>query len=86
MMAHALATELASRTPDTLIGSCKSEDPGITCRLVWDISHSAYAAQLTRVYLAGPLNMAVKIAFGGREGVLTTGQPPVPWYRYERFR
>jgi small-conductance mechanosensitive channel len=63
MMAHALATELASRTPDTLIGSCKSDDPGITCRLVWDISHSAYAAQLTRVYLAGPLNMAVKIAF-----------------------
>jgi hypothetical protein len=63
MMAHALVTELASRTPDTLIGSCKSEDPGITCRLVWDISHSTYAAQLTRVYLAGPLNMAIKIAF-----------------------
>lgn len=63
MMAHALAAELASRTPDTLTVACKSDDPGIACRLVWDISHSAYAAQVTRVYLAGPVGMAVKIAF-----------------------
>ena len=63
MMAHALAAELASRTPDMLTVACKSEDPGIACRLVWDISHSAYAAQVTRVYLAGPVGMAVKIAF-----------------------
>src|ERR1700735_5106350 len=63
MMAHALAAELASRTQDTLTGSCKSSDPGIICRLVWDVSHSAHAAQVTRVYLAGPVNMALKIAF-----------------------
>jgi moderate conductance mechanosensitive channel len=63
MMAHALAAELASRTPDTLTAACKSDEPGIACRLVWDFSHSAYAAEVTRVYVAGPLNLVLKIAF-----------------------
>jgi len=63
MMAHALAAELASRTPDTLTAACKSDEPGIACRLVWDISHSAHAAEVTRVYLAGPINVVLKIAF-----------------------
>lgn len=63
MLAHVLAPELASRTPDTLTAACKSGEPGIACRLVWDVSHSAYAAEVTRVYVAGPLNVALKIAF-----------------------
>jgi moderate conductance mechanosensitive channel len=63
MLAHVLAAELASQTPDTLTAACKSDEPGIACRLVWDISHSAYAAEVTRVYLAGPVGMALKIGF-----------------------
>jgi len=63
MMAYALAAELASRTPDTLSAACKSDEPGIACRLVWDISHSNHAAEVTRVYVAGPVNVGLKIAF-----------------------
>jgi small conductance mechanosensitive channel len=31
--------------------------------MVWDVSHSASAAQLTRVYFAGPVNLVLRIAF-----------------------
>jgi moderate conductance mechanosensitive channel len=36
---------------------------GIACRLVWDLSHSAHAADFTNVYLAGPVRLALRIAF-----------------------
>ena len=65
MISHALAAgSAAPRTPDTLISnhSCGS-DPGTACRLIWDISHNAYTARLTRVYLAGPVSAALRIAF-----------------------
>jgi small-conductance mechanosensitive channel len=47
----------------TLISSCETEDPGIACRLAWDITHSAGAAQTVKVYLAGPLTRTLQIAF-----------------------
>jgi small conductance mechanosensitive channel len=56
----------AAQTADTLVGSCTDRAhpaPGIACRLVWDISHSGSAARLTRVYLAGPVSLVLKIAF-----------------------
>lgn len=70
MIAHALATgthalaagSAGSRTPDTLAGICGSA-PGTACRLVWDFSHSATASKLTKVYLAGPVTVALRIAF-----------------------
>src|SRR5579875_253352 len=70
MIAHALATgthalaagSAGSRTPDTLAGICGSE-PGTACRLVWDLSHSATASRLTKVYLAGPVTVALRLAF-----------------------
>ena len=37
--------------------------PGITCRLIWDLSHSAYAADFTKVYLQGPIQLVLRIAF-----------------------
>jgi len=37
--------------------------PGIVCRLIWDISHSTKAAELTRVYFAGPVHMAMRVGF-----------------------
>jgi moderate conductance mechanosensitive channel len=67
MTAHALAAGSTSRTPDTLLGSCAPgpahPSPGIACRLAWDITHSGSAATLTRVYLAGPVGLVLKIAF-----------------------
>jgi small conductance mechanosensitive channel len=67
MHAHALAAGSTPGTPDSLINACAPgtphPSPGIACRLVWDVSHSGYAAQLTRVYLAGPVSLALKIAF-----------------------
>ena len=47
-------------TPATLVGACGS-DPGITCRLVWDLSHDIRAAQLTKIYLSGPIHLALRL-------------------------
>jgi small-conductance mechanosensitive channel len=46
----------------TLESACRSQSPGIACRLVWDLSHSAHAADFTSVYLAGPIRLALRIA------------------------
>jgi len=46
----------------TLTGSCGA-DPGIACRLAWDLTHSAGTTATVRVYLAGPVGRALRIAF-----------------------
>jgi moderate conductance mechanosensitive channel len=51
-----------SQSPVTLTGSC-GHDPGLACRIVWDASHSGDAAKLTAVYLAGPVNLFLKLAW-----------------------
>lgn len=38
------------------------QHPAIACRLTWDISHSQRAADVTRVYLAGPIHLALRVA------------------------
>ena len=43
--------------PGTLTGNC-GDDPGIACRLAWDLSHSTTATQVVKVYLAGPDEVA----------------------------
>jgi small conductance mechanosensitive channel len=48
--------------PGTLTGSC-GDNPGIACRLAWDVTHSTSAAQLVRVYLAGPVSVGLRILF-----------------------
>jgi hypothetical protein len=58
---HATGFVLAD-VPGTLTGNC-GNDPGIACRLAWDLSHSTTAAQLVNVYLAGPVSQAGRIAF-----------------------
>ena len=45
-----------------LTASC-GDDPGIACRLTWDITHSTSAAQVVRVYLAGPVSQGLRILF-----------------------
>ena len=48
---------------DTLTAACHSSDPGIACRLVWDVTHSTSAADLTKVYFAGPAQLVIRIVF-----------------------
>ena len=48
--------------PGTLTGSC-GDNPGIACRLAWDVTHSTSGAQLVRVYLAGPVSQGLRILF-----------------------
>jgi small-conductance mechanosensitive channel len=57
---HATGFALA-RVPGTLTGSC-SGNPGIACRLAWDVTHSAGAAQTVRIYLAGPVTRGLRVA------------------------
>ena len=48
-------------TPLTLTGVCGS-DPGIACRLVWDVAHNVRASQLTEIYLSGPIHLILRLA------------------------
>jgi small-conductance mechanosensitive channel len=45
----------------TLDSACHSDAPGIVCRLAWDLSHSTHAADFTSVYLAGPIQLVLRI-------------------------
>jgi len=58
---HGTGLALAD-VPDTLTGNC-GNSPGIACRLAWDISHNTTATQVVKVYLAGPVSQAARIAF-----------------------
>ena len=66
MVMHALTTSLSSLParshPGSLLQACRP-NPGIACQLVWDITHSGTAAHFTRVYLAGPAQLVLRIAF-----------------------
>jgi small conductance mechanosensitive channel len=53
----------AGSRPATTLESACGHDPGIVCRLIWDVSHDGSAAELTRVYLAGPVTVTLRIAF-----------------------
>ena len=61
-MFHAASLVPVSSEPGTLTGSC-GDNPGIACRLTWDVTHSTHAAQIVRVYLAGPVTQALRILF-----------------------
>jgi small-conductance mechanosensitive channel len=52
----------ADHAPATLLGGCGS-NPGAACRLIWDLSHDGRAATLTNEYLAGPLNLVLRVLF-----------------------
>jgi len=62
MVGGDLAVFGAEHAPATLLDSCGA-DPGVTCRLVWDLSHDERAAQLTNNFLAGPVHLLLRIAF-----------------------
>jgi hypothetical protein len=52
----------ADHAPATLIGSC-GPDPGITCRLVWNVTHNQQAATTTSEFLAGPVHLLLQVLF-----------------------
>jgi small-conductance mechanosensitive channel len=52
----------ADHTPGTLTGNC-GNNPGIACRLVWDVSHNGQAAQLTSNFLAGPVHLLLRVIY-----------------------
>jgi small-conductance mechanosensitive channel len=52
----------AHHAPSTLTGSCGPQ-PGIACRLVWDVSHNGQVAELTKSFLAGPVHALLRVAF-----------------------
>jgi moderate conductance mechanosensitive channel len=51
-----------AEVPGTLTANC-GDDPGIACRLAWDLTHSTNATQVVRVYLAGPVSEGLRILF-----------------------
>ena len=51
---------LSAKEPLTV--AC-GQNPGIACRLVWDVTHSMRAADLTTVYFAGPAQLALRIGY-----------------------
>jgi hypothetical protein len=57
-----LALAGSDHAPPTLVGVCGT-DPGISCRLAWDLSHSVRAAQITQSFLAGPIHLVLKVSF-----------------------
>jgi moderate conductance mechanosensitive channel len=52
----------AGGQPGSSLTSVCGRTPGIACRLVWDLSHNSRAADITSVYLAGPIRLALRIA------------------------
>src|SRR5437588_8596405 len=46
----------------TLISNC-GRDPGIACRLTWDLTHNVGATAAVNVYLAGPVGRGLRIVF-----------------------
>ncbi len=63
MLGHAQLSLLgADHAPATLLGSC-GNNPGLACRLVWDVSHDGRAATLTSEFLAGPVHLLLRVTF-----------------------
>ncbi len=63
MLGHVQLSVLgADHAPATLLGSCGT-NPGLTCRLVWDVSHNGQAATLTNEFLAGPVHLLLQVLF-----------------------
>jgi small-conductance mechanosensitive channel len=52
----------ADHAPGTLTGSCGPQ-PGLACRIVWDVSHDGQAAELTKSFLAGPVHLLLRVIF-----------------------
>jgi small conductance mechanosensitive channel len=57
-----VAASPASEAQDPLTRNCGRE-PSIVCRMAWDLSHSDTLARVAKVYLSGPVTVALRILF-----------------------
>ena len=48
--------------PDTLLSSCGA-NPGVTCQLVWDLSHNRHASAISSEFLSGPVHLLLRVVF-----------------------
>jgi small-conductance mechanosensitive channel len=48
--------------PDTLLSSCGA-NPGVTCQLVWDLSHNRHASAISSEFLSGPAHLLLRVVF-----------------------
>jgi small conductance mechanosensitive channel len=64
VLSQALLAARAVATPsqDTLVSVCGTKQPGIACRLTWDVLHNRSAAELM-IYLGGPVSVVLRILF-----------------------
>ena len=63
MLSHVqAAVPGGEQAPATLAGSC-GDNPGLACRLVWDLSHDGRAAQVTGQFVAGPVHLLLRVLF-----------------------
>src|ERR1700733_3433198 len=64
VLAAGLGNVASPQPAESLIAACgKTQNPGIACRLVWDVTHSTKAAELTTVYFAGPAQLVIRIGY-----------------------
>ena len=61
MTSQALDTALRLAAHADPLESACGKNPGIACRLAWDVTHSKTAAQLVNVWLARPVTLALQI-------------------------
>ena len=61
MLAAVLGHPVSSGDPFTR--ACGTSNPGIACRLVWDLTHDTKAANLTTVYFDGPIHLVIRVGF-----------------------
>ena len=62
MTSQALVTALGlAEHPDKSLRDACGADPGIACRLTWNVTHSQTAAQLVNVWLARPVTLVLQI-------------------------
>ena len=59
------ARVLATASQDTLENVCSDhgQQPGIACRLTWNLTHNRTAAELVKVWLAQPVSVVLRIIF-----------------------
>ncbi|WP_300606173.1 mechanosensitive ion channel family protein [Trebonia sp.] len=63
MVRHVQAAMFGTdHAPDTLTGSCGG-NPGIACRLVWDVTHDGQLAGVAGNFLAGPVHLLLRVGY-----------------------
>src|SRR5258708_8708393 len=63
MLAAGVGSPASRSSGDPFTAACGTSNPGIACRLVWDLTHSTKAANLTMVYFAGPIHLVIRVGF-----------------------